>query len=85
MDGQNLQQLQEKWVPVLNHDSFEEIKDSHKRGVVAQLLENQERELRESAEFLGEAAPTNSGHAPAGMQRWQARPRSDLPDQTLHA
>jgi len=66
MDGQNLQQLQEKWAPVLNHDSFEEIKDSHKRGVVAQLLENQERELRESAEFLGEAAPTNSGHAPAG-------------------
>ena len=66
MEGQNLQQLQEKWAPVLNHDSFEQIKDSHKRGVVAQLLENQERELRESAEFLGEAAPTNSGHAPAG-------------------
>ena len=66
MDGQNLQQLQEKWAPILNHESFSDIADSHKRGVVAQLLENQERETQETASFLGEAAPTNSGHAPAG-------------------
>jgi hypothetical protein len=66
MDGQNLQQLQEKWAPVLNHESFSDIADSHKRGVVAQLLENQEKESQETASFLGEAAPTNSGHAPAG-------------------
>ena len=66
MDGQNLQQLQEKWAPILNHESFSDIADSHKRGVVAQLLENQERETQETASFLGEAAPTNSGHVPAG-------------------
>ena len=66
MDGQNLQQLQEKWAPILNHESFSDISDSHKRGVVAQLLENQEKESQETASFLGEAAPTNSGHAPAG-------------------
>jgi hypothetical protein len=39
----SIQQLQEKWAPVLNHDALPEIKDSHKRGVVAQLLENQEK------------------------------------------
>ena len=67
MDGINSQHLMEKWAPVLDFDGgLGEIKDAHRRAVTAQLLENQERELRESAEFLGEAAPTNSGHAPAG-------------------
>ena len=66
MEGQNLQQLQEKWAPILNHESFSDIADTHKRGVVAQLLENQEKESQETASFLGEAAPVNSGHAPAG-------------------
>ena len=32
----SLQQLQEKWAPVLNHDALPEIADSHKKGVVAQ-------------------------------------------------
>jgi len=67
MDGINTQHLMEKWAPVLDFDGgLGEIKDSHRRAVTAQMLENQERELRESAEFLGEAAPTNSGVAPAG-------------------
>ena len=67
MDGINSQHLMEKWAPVLDFDNgLGEIKDAHRRAVTAQLLENQEKELRESAEFLGEAAPTNSGHAPAG-------------------
>ena len=42
-----LKNLQEKWAPVLNHDSLPEIEDSHKKGVVAQLLENQEKALIE--------------------------------------
>ena len=50
----------EKWAPVLDFDGLGGIKDSHRRAVTAQLLENQERELRESAEFLGEASPANS-------------------------
>jgi hypothetical protein len=52
--------LMEKWAPVLDFDGLGDIKDSHRRAVTAQLLENQERELRESAEFLGEASPANS-------------------------
>jgi len=60
MDGINSQMLMEKWAPVLDFDGLGDIKDSHRRAVTAQLLENQERELRESAEFLGEASPVNS-------------------------
>jgi hypothetical protein len=73
MDGINSQMLMEKWAPVLDFDGLGDIKDSHRRSVTAQLLENQERELRESAEFLGEASPANSagtggfgGNATAG-------------------
>ena len=54
----SLQQLQEKWAPVLNHDALPEITDSHKRGVVAQLLENQERALTEEAGMLNETLAT---------------------------
>ncbi len=54
----SLQQLQEKWAPVLNHDALPEIKDSHKRGVVAQLLENQERAITEEAGMLNETLAT---------------------------
>ena len=66
----NVQNLVEKWDPVLNHADLGQIKDSHKRSVVAQLLENQERACREDAQgsggyrsptsLLTEAAPTNS-------------------------
>ena len=54
----SLQHLQEKWAPVLNHDALPEITDSHKRGVVAQLLENQERALTEEAGMLNETLAT---------------------------
>jgi hypothetical protein len=61
MDGMNSQYLQEKWAPILDfNEGLGDIKDSHRRYVTAQLLENQEREIRESREFLGEASPTNS-------------------------
>ena len=56
----------EKWAPILDYEGAGEIKDAHRRAVTAQLLENQEREAHEQASFLGEAAPANSGHAPAG-------------------
>jgi hypothetical protein len=49
--------LTEKWEPLLNHGSLPEIKDNYKKKVTAQLLENQERALRE--QYLVEA-PTNS-------------------------
>ena len=60
MEFSNTQHLMEKWAPILDHEGSGAIKDSHRRAVTAQLLENQERELREAQEFLGEASPTNS-------------------------
>ena len=56
----NAEQLQEKWAPILDYQGMDKIKDSHRRSVTAILLENQEREQRESREFLYEASPTNS-------------------------
>ena len=50
--------LQEKWAPVLNHDSLPEIKDTYKKGVVAQLLENQERAIAEEGKILTETLQT---------------------------
>jgi|TARA_R100000081_G_scaffold74650_1_gene41068 hypothetical protein len=63
------EQLIEKWQPVLDHGDLGEIKDTHRRAVTAQLLENQERSAREGAmgsggyqmpSLLGEASPTNA-------------------------
>ena len=55
----NQEALQEKWAPLLDYDGLDPIKDSHRRMVTAQLLENQEQMLREEKEFLSEA-PTNA-------------------------
>jgi len=46
--------LQEKWAPVLNHGGLPEIKDAYRKQVVATLLENQERAIREEYAMLGE-------------------------------
>ena len=54
----SIKNLQEKWAPVLNHDALPEITDSHKRGVVAQLLENQERAQVEESQILNETLQT---------------------------
>jgi hypothetical protein len=61
----NAEQLQEKWAPILDYDGLDSIKDSHRRAVTAILLENQERELRESREFLYEG-PVNGTASSAG-------------------
>ena len=49
MNGLNTEHLTEKWAPILDYEGLDSIKDSHRRSVTAILLENQERELRESA------------------------------------
>ena len=59
MQMPNLEHLQEKWAPILDHEGMGQIKDNHRRMVTAQLLENQETALREEREFLSEA-PTNA-------------------------
>ncbi len=43
------EEIQNKWAPVLDHDSLGEIKDSHRRSVTAIMLENTEKALSESA------------------------------------
>jgi hypothetical protein len=70
-----LEQLVEKWGPVLDYDGLSKISDSHKRAVTSVLLENQakanadllRREPTLSLTHLMEAAPTNSmGTSEAG-------------------
>ncbi len=61
--------LTEKWAPVLSHQDLPEIKDPYRKAVTAQLLENQEKFLREQAVVEGSAsgllteAPTMSVNA----------------------
>ena len=67
--------LQEKWQPVLEHPDLPKIEDSYKRAVTTVILENQEKAVREDAQFMSEAAPANfagtHGGAPAGsVQNW---------------
>ena len=58
-------ELIKKWGPVLEHAALPGIRDSHRKGVTAQLLENTEIAMREGqayspASFLSEAAPVNN-------------------------
>ena len=46
------ERLQKKWSPILEHNDLSPIKDNWRRNCVTQLLENQER-------YLKEAAPVN--------------------------
>ena len=65
----NTESLIQKWGAVIDHGDLPSIKDSHKRAVLAQLLENQEYDSRQQAigsggyrapGLLGEAAPANA-------------------------
>ena len=44
------EEIQSKWAPVLNHEDLNPIKDTHKRSVIATLLENTERELMSASQ-----------------------------------
>lgn len=59
------EEVQNKWKAVLEHEDLPQIKDSHRRAITAQMLENTERELgqyKDGSQQLVEtmAAPTNS-------------------------
>lgn len=60
------EEIQNKWKPVLEHADLPEIKNTHKRAVTAQVLENTEKAINEARAagmggmLLGEAAPTNA-------------------------
>ncbi len=69
MGNMLVQDLVEKWAPVLDHPDLAKITDPYRRQVTAKLLENQEVEARNQAAqmggmgmptLLGEAAPTNA-------------------------
>lgn len=59
-----LQNLSEKWQPILEHDDLSPIGDRYRRNSTAVILENTEKALREGQAYsgtslLGEAAHTN--------------------------
>jgi len=58
--------LVEKWNPLLSHEALPEIGDSYRKKVTAQLLENQERALRE--QYLVETPNNFMGGNPATGQ-----------------
>jgi Major capsid protein Gp23 len=62
------EEIQQKWAPVLNHEDLSPIKDTHKRSVIATLLENTEKALMEASnqsagsQYLSESpVPINAG------------------------
>ena len=64
----NYTRLVEKWEPILAHDSFSPITDSHKKAVTATILENTEKALMESGDLsanmtslLSEAPANDAG------------------------
>ena len=63
----NSERLMEKWGPLLNAESCDPIRDSHRKAVTAVLLENQERFLKEQAAFeqggMLTESPTNAANA----------------------
>jgi hypothetical protein len=60
------EELQSKWSPVLDHEDLPAVKDTHRRSVLATILENQEIAARTEhgnvrvPSLLGETAPTNA-------------------------
>jgi len=61
----NYTRLVEKWEPILAHESFSPIQDSHRKAVTATILENTEKALAETGDLsanmtsLLSEAPTN--------------------------
>ena len=62
------EEIQTKWAPVLNHEDLSPIKDTHKRSVIATLLENTERELMTASQqaygsqnLMESPVPINAG------------------------
>jgi cold shock CspA family protein len=49
MEQQLVENLKNKWEPVLNCEGMEPIKDNYRRNITSILLENQEKALREEA------------------------------------
>lgn len=57
MAVQTVEQLMEKWAPVLDAQGVTPITNTHKRQTTAVLLENTEQDIVQSRQLLQEAAP----------------------------
>jgi len=57
------EELQSKWDPILSHPDLAPIKDAHRRGVTAVVLENTEKALREANQYV----PQTLTEAPANV------------------
>jgi Major capsid protein Gp23 len=64
------EELQKKWAPVLEHPELEPIKDPYKRAVTTLVLENQRREMAESARMLNETTDTGPTNVTGGVQNF---------------
>ena len=51
----------EKWAPVINHEDLDPIKERDRKAVVAMVLENTEKALREEAGILDESSLSGAG------------------------
>ena len=60
--------IQNKWQPVLDHPDLPKISDTYKRAVTSVVLENQEKSLKEDAQFMSESAPSNA--TGSSIQNW---------------
>lgn len=61
------EEIQNKWGPVLDHPDLPALKESHKRSVIAQLLENTENALREAGSYAPQSLLETSGEAPTNL------------------
>jgi len=70
----NYQKLVEKWSPVLEAEGAPTLNDRYKKSVIAAVLENTEKSIAEErgqAQYLNEAAPTNSTSGGTGaINNW---------------
>ncbi len=67
MSVSTVEQLMEKWAPVLDAPNVAPITDLHRRQTTAVLLENTEQDIVQTRQMVNEAAPGNvTGDYPTG-------------------
>jgi hypothetical protein len=78
------EEIQTKWAPVLEHADLSPIKDSHRRSVTAQLLENTEKALRENGGFAPRSLlETNAAGGPTNSMNSYSPSEIDTYDPVL--
>ena len=75
MTQSNYQALVEKWGPVLEHDSFANIKDQHRKSVTATVLENTQKALVSEGDLSANMTSllSEATHVKRRRHRWLRR------------